>query len=420
MISTSCVPGQVDFPTVEPWRVDEDTQAKIPLVLSGFESSAQVSVLIAVKFGRLWVSSSDEDENGESLVELGESLTLAGTQDEINLALENVWFSGAMDWNSLGQRSFETLSVLVDEQEPAQGGDPYPGVPRTLVINVVAANDPPVLRGPAEFNTVESTSSIVGGIEVSDVDDQDAVGSIMEVTVSIAEEGSFVELGSKLGLNILESADQIKTFQGSITNINSALAGLTFRGPFEFSGVVELKVEVDDMGNTGEGGSMSASLLVPIYVSSVNNPPRVVSDDGLLLRSNEDDRVSVNGIVIEDQDAGDGRVRLTVEALYGVFSFEGDLGELEFERGDGILDDGATILGTIEVGVEPSEFLWDRRYFLLPTSKFSWAFGVCLAHILRGDIHTFFKRDPCEMSIFLASSVGRRCTAARPPYLVSF
>lgn len=346
--------GQVDFPTVEPWRVDEDTQAKIPLVLSGFESSAQVSILLAVKFGRLWVSSSDGDENGESLAEVGESLTLAGTQDEINSALENVWFSGAVDWNSLGQRSFETLSVLVDEQESAQGGDPYPGVPRTLVINVIAANDPPALRGPAEFNTVESTSSIIGGIEVSDVDDQDAVISIMEVTVSVAQAGSFVELGSKLGLNILESAGEIKTFQGSITNINSALSGLTFRGPFEFSGVTELRVDVDDMGNTGEGGPMSTSLLVPIFVSSVNNPPRVVRDDGLLLRSNEDNTVNVNGIVIMDQDAGDGRVRLTVEALYGVFSFEDDLSGLDFERGDGVLDDGVIILGTIKVGAPTS------------------------------------------------------------------
>ena len=373
-LSKSCVPvpGQVDFPTVEPWRVSEDTRAKIPMVLSGFEDSAQISVRLEVEFGSLWVSSPDGDEDGESFAEVEDSLTLPGTQDEINSALENVWFSGATDWNSVGQRSFETLSVLVDEQESAQGGDPYPGVPRTLVINVVAVNDPPALRGPVEFNSVENTASIIGGIEISDVDDQDAVGSIVEVSVSAAEAGSVVELGSKLGLNMLDTSGEIKTFQGSIQNINNALAGLTFRGPFEFSGVIELKVEVDDMGNTGEGGSMSAFLLVPIYVSSLNNPPRVVQDDDvLLLRGNEDETINVNGVVIEDQDAGDGRVRLAIEALHGVVSFGDDHTELEFERGDGILDDGATVLATIKVSIRlPISGRIEQLLLLVRTSHY--------------------------------------------------
>lgn len=338
----------MDFPTVEPWRVNEDSQEKIPLVLSGFESSANVSVRVSAKFGQLLVS--DGDGIDESITVVRKSLTLPGTQDEINSALESVWYSAPLDWNSEGQNTFETISVVVDEQESANGGDPYPGVPRTLVVKVAAVNDPPSLRGPPEIIATESLTTMVAGIEAYDADDQNAVrGFIAEVTVSVAEAGSVVEVGSKLGLYIRESSDERKTFQGSLININSALATLTFLGPPEFSGTTELRVDINDMGNTGAGGSMFASLLIPIYVSSVNNPPRVIREQGLILRGFEDEPIEVDGIIVQDQDAGDGRVRLIIEATYGAVSFGYEHSDLEFERGVGLLDDGATILGTIEV-----------------------------------------------------------------------
>ncbi|CAN0448293.1 unnamed protein product, partial [Ectocarpus sp. 8 AP-2014] len=277
------------------------------------------------------------------------SLTLPGTQDEINAALLNVWYSAPPDWNSLGQDTFETLSVLVDEQDSAQGGDPYPGVPRTLIVLIAPINDPPLLRGPSEFTAVEGRTTVLGGIEVSDVDAQDTTGSVLEVTVSSAEKGSNVELGANLGLFIKNSSDESKTFQGSVTNINKALAGLTFRGAFEFSGATTFKVEVDDMGNTGGGGALSDSLSIPIHVSSVNNPPRVTREQGLLLEGVEDEVVPVDGIMVEDQDAGGGRVKLTIEARHGKISLGGNPFDLEFDRGKGSLDDEVVVFGTIEV-----------------------------------------------------------------------
>lgn len=345
---------QVDFPTVEPWRVHEDTQTKIPLVLSGFERSAQISVRVTAKFGRLLVRGSDGISTVDSLDEVGEGLTLSGTQDDINLAVETVWYSAPLDWNSRGQNTFETLSVVVDEQDWASGGDPYPGVPRSLVVMVVPVNDPPSLQGPSTFTAVENVNTVIEGIEVFDADAQDTAGGVIKAKVSATEPGSIVGLGSKLGLYIRESSIESKTFHGSLKNVNNALAGLTFRGPFEFSGVTELKVDVDDLGNTGEGGPLSASLSVPIYVSSTNNPPRITREQGSLLKGVEDETIEVDGILVQDQDAGDGRVRLTVEALHGAVSFGGERPGLDFERGNGVLDEGVTVLGTIKVGASSS------------------------------------------------------------------
>lgn len=346
----------------------EDTDTKIPLVLSGFKSSAEISVRVTAKYGRLLVRGSDGLSIVESLNEVGEGISLSGTQDEINLAVESVWYSPLLDWNSQGQNTFETLSVLVDEQESANGGDPYPGVPRTLVVMVVAVNDPPSLQGPTKITTAEDVNTVIEGIKIIDADAQDTGGGVIEATVSITEPGSIIGLGSKLGLYIRASLNESTTFQGSVKNVNNALAGLTFQGAFEFSGVSELKIDVNDLGNTGEGRPLSASLSVPIYVSSVNNPPRITREQGLLLKCVEDEAVEVDGIVIQDQDAGDGRVRLTVDALYGAVSFRGESSGMEFEEGDGVLDEAVAVLGTIEVGVSSYFSWWMRKIITTPTN----------------------------------------------------
>ncbi|CAM9523467.1 unnamed protein product, partial [Hapterophycus canaliculatus] len=218
-----------------------------------------ISVRLVVHYGRIWAAESNEDITADSLAEVASNLTLPGTQGDINSALESIWYSPPSDWNSHGQDTFETLSVFVDEQELVQGGDPYPGVPRTLIILVVPINDPPLLQGPTRFTVVEGTTTILSGIEVLDRDAEDADGGRVEVSVLVSEAGSVVALGSTFGLHIQDSSDASMTFQGTLKNVNSALAGLTFRGPFEFSGITELKVDVDDMGNTGEGGALSVS-----------------------------------------------------------------------------------------------------------------------------------------------------------------
>lgn len=287
--------------------MNEDTDTKIPLVLSGFENSAEISVRVTAKYGRLLLQGSDGLSTVRSFNEAEEGISLSGTQDEINLLVGNVLYSPPLDWNSRGQNAFETLSVLVDELEAARGGDAYPGVPRTLIVMVVPVNDPPSLQGPPEITTAEGVNTVIKGIKVFDADAQETGGGVIEATVSATEPGSIVGLGSKLGLYIRESSNESKTFQGSVNNVNNALAALTFRGPFEFSGVTQLKVDVDDLGNTGEGDSLSASLSVPVYMSSVNNPPQITREDGQLLKGVEDELVKVDGIVIQDQDAGDGR-----------------------------------------------------------------------------------------------------------------
>lgn len=364
--------------------MDEDTWAKVPLVLSGFEQDAIISVRLGVRYGRIWVANPNEAVFADSLPEVVGNMTLPGTQDDINSALESVWYSAPLDWNSRGQDAFETLSVLVDEQEPTEGGDPYPGVPRTLIILVVPINDAPSLQAPTSFTLVQGATTVCSGIEVLDVDAGETDGARVEVSVSVPEAGSVVGLGSTFGLHILASSDSSMTFQGTLKNVNRALAGLTFRGPFEFSGMTELRIEVDDMGNTGDGGPLSDSLSVPIYVNSLNHPPLVVREQGLVVYGVENEASKVDGIVVADQDAGGGRLRMTIEALYGRASFGGTHPGVEFEEGDGLPDGVIALRGTVEVRtacwtIVPyvSTYLLHLRF---NSRRLYWKIGVQLYH----------------------------------------
>lgn len=321
----------------------------MPVVLHSLETSSTLSVSMAVKYGRLFMSDSEViDEGVASMAEAGHNLTFLGTQDDVNTALTTVWYAAPPDWNSPGQGTFETLTVMVDEPDRTHSSDSYYGVSRTLVIHVVPVNDPPSLRGPSEVVAVENYTTLIRGIELLDLDSHETRGTI-EATLSVTTPGAVLELGSGLGLYITQSSDERKSFQGTLHNINIALAGLTYRAPPEFSGKDELQVTVDDRGNTGEGGSLTASLSIPIFVSSVNNPPRVMREGGLFVSGVEDEELAVGGVVLEDPDSGGEIVRLTVEALHGSISFGGDVSELEFVQGTGLSDPGAVILGSIKV-----------------------------------------------------------------------
>lgn len=321
----------------------------MPVIISGFDSSATISVTLTVKFGRLLFSAFADVDDAESITEAGEVITLPGTQDEVNKALAGLWYAAPLNWNSPGQGSFEILSIVIDDKNTAQNNDPYPAVPRTLVIHVAPVNDRPSLQGPSEIRVLEGYKTITRGIVVADPDARETKGGVIEATVIATEPGSILTLGSELGLYVTQSTDENKTFQGSLESVTHALAGLTYQSPIEFSGRIELRVVVDDMGNTGEGGPLSASLTIPVNVRSVNNPPRVMLEGGVILKGMEDEDIKVGGVLVEDQDAGSGQVRLTLEALYGAIYFKGDLSDLDIDQKDGAEDGRVAVFGTIKV-----------------------------------------------------------------------
>lgn len=328
--------------------MNEDTQALVPVVLSGAQPSTNVSLRMTVDYGRLLLAGEDDTDDIKAIVEAGEYLTLPGSHNEVNEALKGVWYAPPADWNSPGKGTFETLTVVPDEYDAAQGGVVNTGYRHTLIVRVVPINDGPSLQSPSEVTALERVTTILSGIEVYDVDSHEARG-VVEVTVSVAQPGSLLELGTELGLYVTQSLPESKTFLGSVKSVNAALAGLTYRGAQEFSGRDELTINVDDRGNTGEGGALNASATVSIFVSSVNNPPQVMRADGLLLTGVEDEVVVLAGITLADEDAAGANMRITLEARHGAVSMNTESVGLDFIEGNGLRDSRVVIDGTIEV-----------------------------------------------------------------------
>src|SRR5206468_2685446 len=94
-------------------------------------------------------------------------------------------------------------------------------------------------------------------ISIADVD---AGGSSVRVTVT-ATNGTMT-LNGITGLSFTAgdgTADATMTFTGTVANINTALNGMSFAPTADYNGAASVQVTVNDLGNTGSGGSLSDS-----------------------------------------------------------------------------------------------------------------------------------------------------------------
>lgn len=328
--------------------MEEDTRTLVPVVLGGDTLFTNNSLHVTADHGQLVLARGSGNGSGDIVTEAGEYLNLQGSKDEINEALGRVWYAPLPDWNSHGLHGFENLTILLSHVDTIHDGDTKAEATRWLLVRVAPVNDGPSLRSPDKVFAREAEDTVIQGIKVADPDVQEASG-VMEVTVSTNVSGSNVELATRLGLYVTHASPERKRFLGSLSSVNAALAGLIYRGPPEFSGNDELAIHVNDGGNAGEGGSLTVSAIVPIHVISVNTPPRVIREEGLLETGLEDKPITLTGIVLEDDGAGDADVKLTIEARYGTIALATDNINVEFETGDGEQDIRTEAIGSLQV-----------------------------------------------------------------------
>ncbi len=153
--------------------------------------------------------------------------------------------------------------------------DPASGVVsaqvNTLTLNVAAVNDAPVLTMPSAPAMNEDATLAIGGISIADVD----VGSgTATVTLGIAD--GVLALGSSSGVTVIGSGNAL-TLTGTLTNLNTALATLSYAPPLNANGARTLTVTVNDGGNTGSGGALTDTESVAITINPVNDAPSGVN-----------------------------------------------------------------------------------------------------------------------------------------------
>jgi large repetitive protein len=148
-----------------------------------------------------------------------------------------------------------------------------------IAVAVQAVNDPPELSVPTSQSTEEDATlifSVANGNAIT-VTDVDAGGSSLSVSMTAT---SSIDLGSTGTISITGGADgsSAVSFSGTASGITAALDGMGYTPTPGATGTGTLTITVDDGGNTGDGGALSATEIISIALTPVAGAP-VAGDD---------------------------------------------------------------------------------------------------------------------------------------------
>lgn len=183
----------------------------------------------------------------------------------------------------------------------------------------VQINDVPVITAPSSQQNVleEAVLTFTGPSAISIADnalDSSQYTSLSTnyfVTLNVAN--GVLDVNPTAGVAITGDGTSAVTLNGSIANINLALAGLTYTGNLNFVGTDNLQIRVDDRGSFGDADgdcipnevvddNLFATATVVICVNDANDPPMPRPDTNQIFNTAT---VPVTGNVITGGSAGD-------------------------------------------------------------------------------------------------------------------
>jgi hypothetical protein len=235
------------------------------------------------------------NENTQSLTILSLSNVTGGTA---TIQGSDVVFSPTLNYN--GPAGFDY--VLQDNGTTNGVADSKTSSARASFA-IIAVNNAPVNSVPGTQSTSEDTALVFSttqnnAISVADVD---AGNNLVQMSLSVTN--GTLTLGSTSGLSFSVgdgSDDAGMTFTGTITAINQALQGLTFKPNANVNGTATLTIVTNDLGHTGPGAAQSDTDTVAITITSVNDAP-LASDDNYVA-SNGSLTVTTAGVLQNDSD----------------------------------------------------------------------------------------------------------------------
>ena len=137
------------------------------------------------------------------------TLTLSGTQAQINAALASLAYQGNADFNG-----GDTLTVLSTDANGATDSD-------AVAITVSSINDGPLNTVPGAQTVNEDTSLSIGGISVNDVD-----GNLSTTQLTVTNGALNVSLAGGATISAGANGSSTLTLSGTQAQINAALASL--------------------------------------------------------------------------------------------------------------------------------------------------------------------------------------------------
>ncbi len=144
-------------------------------------------------------------------------------------------------------------------------------------VSIFHVNQAPVNTVPgAQTVDANDSSSVANKLTFSSANsnlistsDSDAGSNPVLITLSVSDGTLTLSGTSGLSFSSGSSGSASMTFTGSLTDVNSALAGMTYEPATGFHGTDTLSLTDDDQGNTGLGKPQSATSTVSIGVVNV-------------------------------------------------------------------------------------------------------------------------------------------------------
>jgi hypothetical protein len=289
--------------------IDEDVATVITgLSVTDIDDVAAILTISGTAFSSGVLELPSSLPAGITVVTAGPALTVSftGTITDVNTVLTTgITYTGATDYNGV------TTSILFSVEDASSA------IATLLVpIYIKAVNDAPTVIVPASpYVVLEDVATIISGISIADIDADDTWGALITVTLTITN-GALSGMTKISGVACTGTTPMI--CKGSLTQLNLALAQLTFTSTLHYSGTTTLGITVNDNGNTGTGGSGTVSDSITIQVYGVDD--NIVISMANVLTGVEDTPLTLP-ITLTDYDSLSNLVNVTATLTCGNGTF---------------------------------------------------------------------------------------------------
>ena len=318
-----------------------DSRFQINNTNGGTQTNPSVDVDVNGNFVAVWEGNGPGDSSGVFY----RRYTATGTALDPAELLVNATTGGTQDQASIAVQNTDNFAVVWSGNGPGDDNGVF-------VRQFGDANRPP-LNGVPTAQNVDEDGDLIFSFAIGNlisISDPDAGLNAVELALMATNGVLTLPITSGLTFSAGDgNADSQQRFQGTITDVNTALDGLQFEPIEDFAGAANLVIASNDLGNTGSGGAQSDVDSVAITVVAVNDPPmnsipgpQSTAEDTRLTFSS----LTANAISISDIDVGGEEIRVTLAVTNGKLSLNGTAG-LIFSNGEGIADTSMTFEGTL-------------------------------------------------------------------------
>ncbi len=230
----------------------EDTPLALTAISFADPDSASLVATFSVPAGTLSASSA----NGVSVGGSVSARTLTGSPSALNAFIADGRLSYLSALNANGS---VTLGVSVSDGVAAPAS-------RSVTLSLSAVNDAPTLNAPASLAVQAGVSAALSGVSYADVD---SPGGGIGVQASYSAGSGSFSASSGAGVTVSGSGTGSLTLSGTLSAINNFVATTPVRFTASPTGPasVSLTLGINDLGNTGSGGALSATRSISVSVS---------------------------------------------------------------------------------------------------------------------------------------------------------